>query len=132
MAYYNQAEAARLMAPVDGLGNALVEAGESVPGYVTWHPRPYPTRFHGGIWTRPVFGVPTVRVPTAVFSPSNLYDDYPGGGPSTPPPCNSCSGVGTSPPDAETSRRVIYTTLAGGLIAAGLVAGLAYFARRFL
>ena len=36
------------------------------------HAHPYPTRFHGGIWTRPVFGFPWVRTPHFVIRPSEL------------------------------------------------------------
>lgn len=34
---------------------------DSVPSPYQVHVHPYPTRFHGGIWTRPVFGLPYVH-----------------------------------------------------------------------
>lgn len=43
-----------------------------VPNPMTPHYHPYPTRFHGGIWTRPEFGMPEVRRPTNVVRPMHL------------------------------------------------------------
>lgn len=108
MAYYSITEAEQLMSPVgnDGIGNDLGPV--EVPGYVTWHARPYPTRFHGGIWKRPVFGLPTVREPTAVFSPTNLNGLGSG--------CGACSAVG----ETTITQSLIYTAL--GLLAVGGVA----------
>ena len=40
-----------------------------VPTPYVAHTSPYPTRFHGGIWTRPVFGFPQAAAPTTVFLP---------------------------------------------------------------
>lgn len=37
------------------------------------HVHPYPTRYHGGIWKRPVFGLPRVPRPTQVFRPAQLW-----------------------------------------------------------
>lgn len=48
------------------------ELPEGVPSPVVTHVHPYPTRYHGGIWTRPVFGLPWVRTPHAVFRPSQM------------------------------------------------------------
>jgi hypothetical protein len=45
-----------------------------VPSPLVTHVHPYPTRFHGGIWKRPVFGMPYVRTPYAVFRPSQMMD----------------------------------------------------------
>lgn len=42
----------------------------------TAHVHPYPTRFHGAIYTRPVFGLPYVRSPHAVFKPDDFYSYY--------------------------------------------------------
>lgn len=42
----------------------------------TAHVHPYPTRFHGGIYTRPVFDLPYVRSPHAVFKPDDFYSYY--------------------------------------------------------
>lgn len=44
-----------------------------VPTPLTVHVHPYPTRFHGGIWKRPVFGLPQVRRPYNTIQPSNMY-----------------------------------------------------------
>ena len=43
-----------------------------VPSPVVTHVHPYPTRYHGGIWTRPVFGMPWVEGNHAVFRPSQM------------------------------------------------------------
>lgn len=43
-----------------------------VPSPYTAHIHPYPTRFHGGIWRRPVFGTPYVRSPFNVIRPSQM------------------------------------------------------------
>lgn len=42
----------------------------------TTHVHPYPTRFHGGVYTRPVFGLPYVRSPHTVFKPDDFYEYY--------------------------------------------------------
>lgn len=49
-----------------------VDLPHGVPSPYTAHVHPYPTRFHGGIWTRPVFGNPWVRTPHFVIRPSEL------------------------------------------------------------
>lgn len=41
----------------------------TVPTPYTVHVHPYPTRFHGGIWTRPVFGLPYVHHNQTVLRP---------------------------------------------------------------
>lgn len=43
-----------------------------VPSPYVAHVHPYPTRFHGGIWTRPVFGMPRVAKVQSVFRPVNF------------------------------------------------------------
>lgn len=52
-----------------------------VPSPYTVHVHPYPTRFHGGIWTRPYSQSPMVQQPHAVFKPDDFapaaYDRYP-------------------------------------------------------
>ena len=48
--------------------------------YVT-HVHPYPTRFHGGSWRRPVFGFPAVRQVHSVSLPSQFS---PAPGPNLP------------------------------------------------
>ena len=40
-----------------------------IPSPYTAHLSPYPTRFHGGIWIRPVPGYPYVRDVQSVFMP---------------------------------------------------------------
>jgi hypothetical protein len=50
--------------------------------YVT-HAHPYPTRYHGSIYTRPVFGMPYVLRPQGVFRPANFNANWPAG-PATP------------------------------------------------
>jgi hypothetical protein len=47
-----------------------------VPNPYTAHVHPYPTRFHGAIYTRPVFELPYVRSPHAVFKPDDFYEYY--------------------------------------------------------
>ena len=49
-----------------------VDLPHGVPTPFKTHVHPYPTRFHGGIWTRPVFGFPWVRTPHYVIRPSEL------------------------------------------------------------
>lgn len=49
-----------------------VDLPQGVTSPVVAHVHPYPTRFHGGIWTRPVFGFPWVRTPHYVIRPSEL------------------------------------------------------------
>lgn len=49
-----------------------------VPSPLTVHVHPYPTRYHGTINTRPVFTLPYVESPHAVFKPDDFYSFYPG------------------------------------------------------
>lgn len=54
-----------------------------VPTPYTMHVNPYPTRFHGGIWSRPAFKFPRMHQPTTVFLPPRDIDmipDKPPGG----------------------------------------------------
>lgn len=54
-----------------------------VPTPYTMHVNPYPTRFHGGIWSRPAFQFPSMHQPTTVFLPPRDIDmipDRPPGG----------------------------------------------------
>ena len=56
-------------------------AGPYPPGVASplqAHVHPYPTRFHGAIYTRPVFRFPYVRNPHAVFKPGDFHDYYTG------------------------------------------------------
>lgn len=50
----------------------MSHAPTGVPSPYTVHVHPYPTRFHGGQWIRPEFGLPYVRTPYAVYKPSDL------------------------------------------------------------
>jgi len=45
---------------------------QGVPNPYIMHRHPFPTRFHGGIWTRPVFGFPLMPRTTSVMVPG--YD----------------------------------------------------------
>ncbi len=65
------------------------------PGYVpgvptpfTMHVNPYPTRFHGGIWSRPAFKFPQIQQTSTVFLPPRDIDMIP----DRPP--NGYSGLG--------------------------------------
>lgn len=42
----------------------------------TAHVHPYPTRYHGGMYARPVFDLPYKRNPHAVFKPNDFYTFY--------------------------------------------------------
>jgi hypothetical protein len=48
-----------------------------VPTPYVAHVHPYPTRFHGGIWTRPVFGFPQIETPQSVFIPGRDIEMIP-------------------------------------------------------
>lgn len=43
-----------------------------VPSPEVAHVHPYPTRYHGGIWTRPEFGMPYLPRPYEVFRPVQM------------------------------------------------------------
>lgn len=45
-----------------------------VPSPYAVHVHPYPTRFHGAIYTRPVFGYPVIAKPQDVFTPGYNVD----------------------------------------------------------
>lgn len=45
---------------------------QGVPTQYKLHVHPYPTRFHGANYTRPVFGMPVIARPAQVFTPG--YD----------------------------------------------------------
>jgi hypothetical protein len=100
----------------------------SIPSPYITHVHPYPTRFHGGIWKRPVFGLPWVRQPLNVLRPSQMMGigewdvgtgvfrrpDVDGGG-----LFNEISGLGD-----------VTTTGAKFLGAAALAFGVVYFLAR--
>lgn len=50
---------------------------QGVPTPYVAHVHPYPTRFHGGVWTRPVFGMPRLQTPSTVFIPGRDIDMRP-------------------------------------------------------
>lgn len=58
-------------APLQGLGDFEVPN----PYVSTTHP--YPTRYHGGIWTRPVFGYPRMVSVQSVFKCDDFNDGNP-------------------------------------------------------
>jgi hypothetical protein len=60
--------------------------GVPSPYVATVHP--YPTRYHGGVWTRPVFGFPRVANVSNVIMPRQLSGSPDGLG------CSTCSGLG--------------------------------------
>ncbi len=53
-------------AAVSGLGSP------GVPSPYVAHAHPYPTRYHGAIYTRPEFGLPYVPAPFEVFMPRDF------------------------------------------------------------
>jgi len=61
----------------------MPQVAPGVPNPYTVHVHPYPTRFHGSIYTRPEFGLPYVGRPQSVFRPRNFNADWPPG-PQTP------------------------------------------------
>jgi hypothetical protein len=87
------------------------------------HVHPYPTRFHGGIWTRPVFGFPFVQSPQAVFKPDDFtpaaYKRYPFKETSKP---MSYAGLGAL--QYDTRQGVFRAGGRGGGIFDGTIAGL--------
>lgn len=63
--------------PVRGPRPPVTEPG--VPSQYITHVHPYPTRFHGGIWTRPVTAPATyVQSVQSVFKPDNFNENNPG------------------------------------------------------
>lgn len=50
--------------------------GSQVPTPYAAHRHPYPTRFHGGIWKRPVFGLPYIHKVQNVIRPVEFYSQY--------------------------------------------------------
>lgn len=66
--------------------NAPIVAGTPNPYF--YQNRVYPSRFHGGIWTRPVFGFPQNARPEDLFTPGYNIDR------STPQP--TLSGLGNT------------------------------------
>ncbi len=64
-----------------------------VPTPYVLHVNPYPTRFHGGLWARPVFGMPQIQQPTTVFLPPRDIDMIPD------KPYSGLGSVGNNPVD---------------------------------
>ena len=48
-----------------------------VPTPFVAHVHPYPTRFHGAIWTRPQFAFPQMQTPQSVFIPGRDIEMMP-------------------------------------------------------
>jgi hypothetical protein len=48
-----------------------------VPNPFVAHVHPYPTRFHGAIWTRPQFAFPQMQAPQSVFIPGRDIEMIP-------------------------------------------------------
>jgi hypothetical protein len=48
-----------------------------VPNPFVAHVHPYPTRFHGAIWTRPEFAYPQMQAPQSVFIPGRDIEMMP-------------------------------------------------------
>jgi hypothetical protein len=65
-----------------------------VPTPYVAHVNPYPTRFHGGLWARPVFGMPQIQSPTTVFLPPRDIDMIPD------KPYSGLGNVGNNPINA--------------------------------
>lgn len=74
-----------------------------VPSPRAVHVHPYPTRYHGTINTRPMFGKPFQWQPHAVFKPDDFYPEAP------------VSGLGLSP-----AGRDALIFVAGGIVALGV------------
>lgn len=65
-----------LAAELSSLGEAMPSVKHGVVNPYVAHVHPYPTRYHGAIYTRPVFGTPFVRTPHDVFKPSDFHEFY--------------------------------------------------------
>jgi len=46
-----------------------------VPSQYAVHYHPWPTRFHGPLYQRPVFNFPWMRTPQNVFKPGDFYPE---------------------------------------------------------
>lgn len=77
-----------------------------VPSQYTVHYHPWPTRFHGPLYQRPVFQFPWMASPQNVFKPGDFYPE-------------GTAGLG------ETSG------VSSALLIAALLAGVSYAAYRF-
>lgn len=97
-----------------------------VPSQYSVHVHPWPTRYHGPIYTRPTFGLPYVRSPYAVFKPGDFS-------------ATATAGFGADAPAAAPapaapaeSSAAVYpgVTVLGNLLGVAIVAGIMYFAMR--
>jgi len=84
----------------------------------TVHVHPYPTRYHGSVYTRPVFGFPYVLRPQGVFRPANFYSDWP------PAPNTPQSGLGVPNVDTGNGSFRRPSSGSGGIFNAALAGGL--------
>lgn len=94
--------------------NAPIVAG--VPTPYVMHVHPYPTRFHGPIYTRPVFGGPVIARPQDVFTPSYNIDRE------MPQP--TLSGLGAVNSSWETGEGIFKPGGYGGGVFDGDISGL--------
>ena len=80
------------------------------------HVHPYPTRYHGSVYTRPEFGLPYVVRPQGVLRPANFSRSWPQA-PITPPlaGANVDTGEGSFRRPSSGGGGVFNASLAGRL-----------------
>lgn len=96
-----------------------------VPSPYAVHVHPYPTRFHGPVYTRPVFGFPVIAKPQDVFTPGYNVDR------NVPQP--TLSGLGATVGEGllwKTGGGVFRPGGYGGGVFDGNIAGLGSLAHR--
>lgn len=98
---------------------------QGVPTPYVMHVHPYPTRFHGPIYTRPVFGAPVIARPQDVFTPGyNMNREI---------PQPTLSGLGATVGEGmlwETGDGVFKPGGYGGGVFDGDISGLGSLSRR--
>ncbi len=98
---------------------------QGVPTPYVMHVHPYPTRFHGPIYTRPVFGAPVIARPQDVFTPGyNITREV---------PQPTLSGLGATVGEGmlwETGDGVFKPGGYGGGVFDGDISGLGSLSRR--
>ncbi len=100
--------------------NAPIVAG--VPTPYVMHVHPYPTRFHGPIYTRPVFGAPVIARTQSVFTPGyNMNVNI---------PQPTLSGLGAVQSEWDTGQGVFKPGGYGGGVFDGDISGLGSIGRR--
>jgi hypothetical protein len=100
--------------------NAPIVPGVPTPYF--FQNRVYPSRFHGGIWTRPVFGFPKIARPQDVFTPGYDIDRQ------VPQP--TLSGLGSTGMGWQTGEGVFKPGGYGGGVFDGNISGLGSIGRR--